>query len=368
MAGRDDLDLDRTSARAWRRFQSRLADHVVAMADDDVLVVDAETWLDDDATGAAPYVQFCAWGDDLVRAEVSSNEYLDPQVALDVAGVEALAGLGWLEPTHAADEEPDGGSANFYVDARRREGDRVAAMAVAALRDVFGVPHPAFLDWPRAEPPVFGTGSGTGSGQGEEATGDRREDEPLAVMPDSADHLRDLVVAALSVPGGAPVEVDEDGDIPLPAGSALLFVRANEEAPVVEMFAFVVRGDLDRDRAAFEVAVLNRDTRMVKFTLLDDAVLATLHLPAAPFAPRNLRALVAALAEIVDRVDDDLAARVGGRRGLDPEPDDDADGADDGDGADDVDDLDDFDELDERGDDAGETESAGPPSDEGTAR
>ncbi|HEX2174510.1 MAG TPA: hypothetical protein VHG70_01255 [Nocardioidaceae bacterium] len=67
------------------------------------------------------------------------------------------------------------------------------------------------------------------------------------------------------------------------------------------------------------MAVLNRDTRIVKFVLLDDAVLATAHLPAMPFAPRQLRALVSAMAEVVDRVDDDLVARIGGRRGLEPE-------------------------------------------------
>ena len=328
MAEYDDFDLDRTTMRAWSRFQSSLADHVVAMEDDDVLVVDAETWLGEDATGAAPYVQFCAWGDDLVRAEVSSNEYLDPGVALDQAGVEALAGLGWLEPTHGATEQPDEGSANFYLDAGRREGDRLAAMAVAALRDVFGVPHPAFLDWPEPE----------GADGGSKATGGWWADEPLAVMPESADHLRDLVAAALTPPGGPGIEFDEDGDIPLPTGSALLFVRVNDEAPVVEMFSFVVRGALDKERAAFEVAVLNRDTRMIKFVLLDDAVLATLHLPAAPFAPRNLRALVAAMAEVVDRVDDDLVARVGGRLGLDPEPDADTDDAADGDTAGDAED------------------------------
>src|SRR5262245_23515734 len=164
--------------RAWSRFQSSLADHVVAMEDDEVLVVDAETWLVEDATGAAPYVQFCAWGDDLVRAEVSSNEYLDPDVALDAAGAEALAALGWLEPTHGASEEPDEGSANFYLDAGRREGDRLAAMAVAALRDVFGVPHPAFLDWPESEGPGGGSAGGPG------ATGGWWADQPLAVMPE----------------------------------------------------------------------------------------------------------------------------------------------------------------------------------------
>ena len=302
-----DFDLDRTTMRAWSRFQGELADHIVAMDDDDILVIDADVSVDDDGPGCAPYVQFCAWGDEAVRAEVSSNSYLAADVMLDDAGEAALARLGWRAPTHAGDEDAGPGSANFHLDAGRREGDRVAAMAVAALRDVFGVPHPAFLDWPQTEeePPSAATPDGS--------------DERLAVMPESAEHLRELVVAALTPPGGPAVEMDEDGDIPLPMGSALLFVRAVDSAPVVEMFAFVVRGIQHTDRAAFEVAVLNRDTRMIKFVLLDDAVLATLQLPASPFTPRNLRAMVLSMAEVIDRVDDDLVARLGGRRGLEPE-------------------------------------------------
>jgi hypothetical protein len=285
------------------------------MDDDEILVIDADVSVDDDGPGCAPYVQYCAWGDEAVRAEVSSNVYLAGDVMLDHAGEAALARLGWRAPTHAGDEDAGSGSANFHLDAGRREGDRVAAMAVAALRDVFGVPHPAFLDWPQTEEEPQSAATPDGS------------DEPLAVMPESADHLRELVVSALTPPGGPAVEVDEDGDIPLPMGSALLFVRAVDSAPVVEMFAFVVRGIRHTDRAAFEVAVLNRDTRMIKFVLLDDAVLATLQLPASPFTPRNLRAMVLSMAEVIDRVDDDLVARVGGRRGLEPEPADETDDA-----------------------------------------
>jgi hypothetical protein len=308
--GEADFDVDRASRRAWQRFQVALADHVVAMEGDDILVVEAEV-AEDDGIGCAPYVQFCAWGDDLVRAEVSSNQYLAAEVALGPNAEATLVEMGWEAPTHEADEEPDEGSANFHLDAERREGDRLAAMAVAALRDVFGVPHPAFLDWPPAEerPP------------GEACTGDADcSADALAVMPESHEHLRELVRAALTPSGGPVLEYDDDGDIPFPLGSALLFVRVVEGAPVVEAFAFVVRGDLDRERAANEVAVLNRDTRMVKFVLLDDAVLATLQVPAAPFTPRNLRMLVLSMANTVDRIDDDLAARVGGRVGTEPDP------------------------------------------------
>src|SRR5262245_3898395 len=111
-------DVDHTTRLAWRRFQVALADHVVAMDEGDVLVVEAEV-AEEDGTGCAPYVQFCAWSDDLVRAEVSSNQYLAAEVALGPNAEATLVELGWEAPTHEADDEPDEGSANFHLDAER---------------------------------------------------------------------------------------------------------------------------------------------------------------------------------------------------------------------------------------------------------
>ena len=48
--------------------------------------------------------------------------------------------------------------------------------------------------------------------------------------------------------------------------------------PVVEIFGCVATGAEDLAQAAFEVAVLNRDVRFVKFRLVGDAVVAYLHL------------------------------------------------------------------------------------------
>lgn len=42
------FDLDRSTARAWDRFRRRLADHVAAMRLGDLLVVEAETAVDQD--------------------------------------------------------------------------------------------------------------------------------------------------------------------------------------------------------------------------------------------------------------------------------------------------------------------------------
>ncbi len=303
------FDLDRSTGRAWRRFQARLADHVAAMRDDDVLVVSADSAVGEDADGAAPYVQFCAWGQTLVRAEVSSNAYLAAEVALDGSGYDAVAAIGWARPTLTPEDEPDEGSANFFVDLERAEADRLAVMSTQVLRQVFGVPHPAFLSADGWEP-------------------DLSDDAPVVVeepvvespatFPDSREHLLRLVDEALTPVFGQAPEHDEDDDIPVVSGTALAYVRVLEQVPGISLFCALVHGVADRDRAAFEVAVLNRDERFLKFVLDEDRVMAQVFLPAYPFAPEQLRTMLAILVEAVDTIDDDLVARVGGRRTFEP--------------------------------------------------
>lgn len=303
------FDLDRSTARAWSSFQSRLADHVAAMEDDDVLLVEAESSLD--GGGAAPYVQFAAWGKDMVRGEVSGNAYLADDHLLDASGVAALESLGWSAPTYGPDDEPDNGSINFHVDLERNHADRLAVMTVRALRDVFGVAHPAFLtsdelainDVPASRDvadPVAGT--------------EAHPDEPLAIMPTDREHLLSLVDDALVPVFGHVPEHDEDDDVPVVNGSGLVWVRVLEDVPVVQLFSALVCDVADLERAAFEVAVLNRDVRLIKFVLVEDTVMAHLYLPALPFAPLHLRTMLDLMSTTVDRVDDDLVTRIGGRR------------------------------------------------------
>jgi hypothetical protein len=295
------FDLDHSTARAWSRFQARLADHLVEMGDDDILVVDTEV-ARSDLAGAAPYVQF-ACGSSTLRGEVSSNSFLAEAYRLDEDDVGDVTALGWQPPTVGPGMPVGEGSANFFVDLPRSEADRLAVMAVKVLREVFGVPHPSFL-------------AAGGLGQDPEVPGPPAEEqspEPLAVMPESAENLRDLVDAALTPLFESPPERDPDGDIPVPWGSSLVFVRVDEETPVVELFSVVVDAVADLERAAFEVAVLNRDLRFMKFLLVDGRVLAHVHLPAWPFVPEHLRSMLTGMSAKLDELDEDLLARVGGR-------------------------------------------------------
>jgi hypothetical protein len=309
---RDDqgFGVDRAVAQAWVRFQAGLADRLAEMAEDDVLVVEA--MVGEDEAGAAPYVQFCAWGGGMLRGEVASNHVLVEARELDERGERALGEIGYAAPTYGPDDEPDDGSLNFHVDLPQGEADRLAVMSVRALRDVFGVPHPALLTGDLADEATTP----------EEPAAAERTDEPVAAYPHGGhEELTALVDWALTPYFGHEPVHDDDGDIPVEVGGTVLFVRVHESVPVVELFACLATDVQDLERAAFEVNVLNRDVRFVKFRLAGDAILADLQLPAWPFAPEHLRAMLAVMTDSLQQVEADLVERVVGSRVLD-EPDD----------------------------------------------
>ena len=315
MGEHDGSEVDRAAADAWVRFQARLGDRLAGMAEDDVLVVEALV-ADEDEPGAAPYVQFCAWGEGMLRGEVASNHVLMEPRELDEEGERALEELGYDAPTYGPDDEADAGSLNFHADLPQSAADRLAVMSVRALRDVFGVAHPALLTGVLAD----------GSAAPVEPAAVERTDEPVASHPHGGhEELTALVDRALTPYFGHEPRHDDDGDIPVDLGDTVLFVRVHASVPVVELFACVATDVQDLERAAFEINVLNRDVRFVKFRLVGDSILADLQLPAWPFAPEHLRAMVAVMTETLQQVESDLVARVCGRPVLGGEDADDPD-------------------------------------------
>jgi hypothetical protein len=181
-------------------------------------------------------------------------------------------------------------------------------MAVAALREVFGVTHPAFL----------AGDVGVGDSPYSSYTEGGCLDEPLPVMPVGPEHLDELIDGALAPFLGYIPERDADGDIAIPSGSAVVFVRTVPTARVIRVWAEVVVHVSEPDRARFEIEVLNRDHRFTKFQLVDDRIVADMYLPAWPFVQHFLTETVTLMCTVTDQVDDDLAVRVGGRRFVEP--------------------------------------------------
>lgn len=302
-----EFEVDRATAGAWREFQAALADRLAGLEEDDVAIVEAMVG-EEPEEGAAPYVQFCAFGDGMLRGEVASNHVLDERWELGEASLLALAELGYAAPTYTPEEEPDHGSLNHFVDVEQVEADRLAVMATRALRDVFGVAHPALLSGDVADevsPTVEGAAA-------------ERADEPLAVFPHGGHvELTAMVDRALTPYFGHEPRHDSDGDIPVTAGLSVFFVRVPEDVPVIELLGCVATDVTDLEAAHREVEILNRDVRFAKFRVSGDSVVVDLQLPAWPFVAEHLRAMVAMLTDMIDRVEDDLVERVGGRHLLD---------------------------------------------------
>jgi len=144
MGGELERRWDDAVEAAWREFRQRLADHVAGMGEDDSIVVE----LPQQGTGVAPYCQV-AGGDAMVRVEAVSNVYLAAGSELDQEQERALEGMGFHRPEA---EDWSEGETNFWLDLEPREADRAAVMVVRALREVYGVLHPVYLDAGGLEP------------------------------------------------------------------------------------------------------------------------------------------------------------------------------------------------------------------------
>jgi hypothetical protein len=303
-----DEDLETSAELAWTGFRQRLANRLAEAADDDVLLIELETGVDEDElSGAAPYVQFVAWGEEMLRAEVAGNHYLDERFELSPGDERRLIELGWSEPRC-----DDDGEENFHLDLPRREADRVAVMAVRALREVLGCPHPTFLSADGLErdpetPAVAQASSAAG--------------EAELAYPDDHEHLQSLVDAALEVMFEGPATHDEDGDLPIRCGESMAYVRVLADEPAVEVFADIVIDVSDRDRASLEVARLNFRSTHHQFVLRGDRIVMRASLLAWPFSPTQLRVVIGRFCGEVDDIATEAVATVGGRRFMEPSPD-----------------------------------------------
>ena len=306
-----EFDMAAAADRAWAGFRGRLADRLAELEDDEVVFVEVESGVDDDElVGAAPYLQLVGWGAGVVRGEVVSNAYLDERYALAPAEEQRLVDLGWSPPTHAAGDDSDAGSANFYIDLERREADRLAVMAVRTLREVFGCAHPAFLQAAGLLPEAVEERSAP------QASGDT--EEPLAVFPESPEELQELVDRALAPMFDGDLRHDEDGDVPVVCGQSVVFVRVGGVRPAVELYCELVHEIGDLERAAQEVAILNTNHPLARFRIADDRIIASYRIVAWPFAPAQLRAALAQMGDDIDDLARDVALRVDGRRFAEP--------------------------------------------------
>ena len=320
MAEIDDFDLDRSTARAWAEFTGRLAE-VISMIDDSADLTIRSFSASDDP---APFVRLSSPTRLAVRAEAAANPALGESYRLTAAQMSALQQAGW--------QRPDGQCANFWLDRPQDAAEEVAELVVGALRDVYGVQHPVFLDPDqlaeilRTEPSAIEGPDGTRLAarrlypdpvdrrpavEPREAAG--RGVAMTAVLPADRGHLEALVEAELAAVLGHPPIRDEEGDVVIRVGSTLVFLRTATDAQDIVLFSAVVHDVAGRSRATEVINDLNVEARWVKFQLVRDRVFVTTSVPARPFVPAHLHQAVRVMSDVADGVDEELAMKLNGR-------------------------------------------------------
>lgn len=129
------------TAQAWRDFTRNLAECLRVLEEDEYLIVSYKD--------ANYYVQFADQGWYGIRAEASSNAFIEPpQALLTEAQYRQMARLGWHRATDINEPAGADGSPNFFVDVPRGQDLRLLArLAVRTLRRVFGIAHPGSLQY-----------------------------------------------------------------------------------------------------------------------------------------------------------------------------------------------------------------------------
>ncbi len=303
MAEIDDFDIDRSIAQAWAEFSARLSEVISVMDDSADLTIGTESGSDD----PAPFVRFSCPTRDRVRCEAAGNAVLGADFQLTATQLLAMEQLGWLPPNSDSPNSTD----NFSVEAPQEESDRLAELAVGALRDVYGVQHPVFLapdqlaevlhPFPR---PVEETGRPSVT---------VHQDDLQARLPRDQSELDHLVESELAEMFGHRPLRDAEGDVAIRVGSTMLFLRTASDGQEVVVFAAVVHDVAGRSRATEVLNDLNVEARWVKFQLVRDRVFVTLSVPAKPFVPAHLHQAVRILSDVADGIDEELAMKLHGR-------------------------------------------------------
>ena len=128
----------------WPVFQANLATVLVSMQEDEFLIISEKR--------ANRFVQFAAQGGFGIRAETTGDAYLGRNEQLSPENHLALLALGWKSPTgnpaeSTPTDDPDGTPNYFAEFPANTPPERIAALSIHTLADLYGISHPGSLEY-----------------------------------------------------------------------------------------------------------------------------------------------------------------------------------------------------------------------------
>lgn len=113
--------------------------------------------------------------------------------------------------------------------------------------------------------------------------------------------------------------VDADGDLAIRAGTAMIFVRAQEDPPMVDVFSPLLSGVQPTESLYRRLSDLTSGMCIGRVYCTGDTVWASIPVFGHEFQPTHLLLAVKAMVEIADGLDDQLRHEFGGSRFFGPE-------------------------------------------------
>ncbi|NDZ92743.1 hypothetical protein G3I13_20330 [Streptomyces sp. SID6673] len=252
-------DFDDELEAAWRRYRIDLADHLAGLRSGDELVVSRMPV--DGTSDAHPLLTCCLTPSRRYRCRVHADRLADDDRR--PAQVRSMSELGMRSLR--------GAHGDFVIDCGRRQVDKLSAIVVRALREVWEVVHPVFL---------------------RPSSDDTVPDEPtieLATLAHDSTQLLRLVIDALEELTGVPVHVDRHGEIPLPTDPVKSWLRPIRDVAAIECYTVLTDHVSDSGAADF-VAANGRRWPGICLSVEDGRVHASHRVECSAFHPANLTA------------------------------------------------------------------------------
>lgn len=110
------------------------------------------------------------------------------------------------------------------------------------------------------------------------------------------------------------LRLDSDGDIGIRAGSAMIFVRAQENPPLVDVFSPLLSGVQPTETLYRRLSDLTNGMVIGRIYCTGDTIWASIPVFGQEFQPTHLLMAIHAMVELADDLDDQLRAEFGGSR------------------------------------------------------
>ena len=282
----------------WTAFAQNLAKVLEGLQEDQYLILAVKQ--------SNLFIQFAGQGLHGLRMETTSNNYLEQSEQLTEQQIALLLENGWKTPTRppetAPEDDPEG-SPNYFINIPLPVAYKsVAGLVVHTLDTIFRATHPGWL--------IYDAFDSDRNSLAFPTLGVKRRVRPADQDPDQ---VRQLLLATVQEFTGMPgLAVDQDGDIALQVGTAIVFIRYQADPPLVRLHSPLVSRLEASPALLARLNELNKHGGYLHFFIDQDRVIAVADVHSAPFIADHVVRALKAFCDIVDDVDDLIAYEFGG--------------------------------------------------------